>query len=202
MSIILVALELQFEQLGFALETDLKFFLKLNRMSDEEKFEIKFVISKKKGKVLFAEAGGDFTDFLLTYLVLPLSNIVQVLEKRYGDKAPVIGSINTLYKAASNLDSVHFHRVCDKTDLIRPTLFERELAVAQNYRPKTTSSFGKSYEGVFADGSSSFIITDDLRVFPILEGSIIQTLSTIGISIQDMDDAETINETFGFNKVY
>ena len=170
-------------------------------MSEEEKFQIKLVINKKKNNVLFAEAGGDFTDYLLTYLVLPLSNIVEVLENRYGDGALVIGSINTLYKAASNLDSVYFHRVCDKTELICPTLFERELAIAQLDNPNTCSGFGKSYEGVFTDGSSSFIITDDLRVFPIVEGSIIQTLSTIGISIQDMDDAETKNVTFGFNEV-
>ena len=65
-------------------------------MSEEEKFEIKLVTNKKKSKILFAEAGGDFTDFLLTYLVLPLSNIVQILEKHYGDEAHVIGSINTL----------------------------------------------------------------------------------------------------------
>ncbi|KAL3635473.1 hypothetical protein CASFOL_020020 [Castilleja foliolosa] len=83
-------------------------------------FSLKVVINKQKTKVLFAEANNDFTDVLLSFLTLPLGRIVRVLEKHYGDKAPVIGSITTLYKGLVNLDSAHFRTDGYKQKLINP----------------------------------------------------------------------------------
>ncbi|KAG6419577.1 hypothetical protein SASPL_121799 [Salvia splendens] len=176
------------------------------RMSkaEEVKLHIKVVINKEKKKVLFAEAGSDFTDVLLSFLLLPLGTTVEVLEKHYGDKAPVVGSLNTLYKGASNLDVVHFHGQYYKNCVIKSTHFESELCKLRlNIRgtQPTSSTSSESYEGVFTNGAASFIITDDLRVLPNVAGSIIETLSILGIAAEDMDDMETRNVTFGMNEI-
>ncbi|KAI3457339.1 hypothetical protein Pfo_014002 [Paulownia fortunei] len=91
-------------------------------MSDakEVKFSLKVMINKQKTKVLFAEADSDFADVLLSFLTLPLGKIVRVLEKHYGDKAPVIGSLTTLYNGLANLSSVHFWTEYGKQMLLDP----------------------------------------------------------------------------------
>ena len=176
------------------------------RMSEAEevKMHIKVVINKEKTKVLFAEADSDFTDVLLSFLLLPLGTIVEVLEKHYGDKAPVIGSLNTLYRGAKNLDLIHFLGEDVKKELINSTLFDSELCKLRlNIRGTqlTNSSNGESYEGVFTKSAASFIITEKLFVIPSVFGSIVETLSTLGIAVEDMDGTETRNVTFGLNEV-
>ncbi|KAL1560821.1 hypothetical protein AAHA92_10992 [Salvia divinorum] len=172
--------------------------------AEEVKFHIKVVINREKTKVLFAEAGSDFIDVLLCFLLLPLGTIMEVLEKHYGDKAPVIGSLNTLYRGASNLDIIHFHGEAFKKYVINSTHFESELCKLRldilGTQP-TSSTSSEPYEGVFTDGAASFIITDDLCVLPNGTGSIIKTLSTLGIAVKDMDGMETRNVTFGLNEV-
>ncbi|KAL1560819.1 hypothetical protein AAHA92_10990 [Salvia divinorum] len=172
--------------------------------SEEVKLHIKVVINKEKTKVLFAEAGSDFTDVLLSFLLLPLGTIVEVFEKHYGDKAPVMGSLNTLYKGARNLDIVHFEGEHAKKHVINSTLFEselRKLRLNVCCTQPTSSSSGKSYDGGFIKSTASCIISDDLRVLPNVAGSIIETLSTLGIAVEDMDGTETRNVTFGLNEV-
>ncbi|KAL6529642.1 hypothetical protein OROGR_015265 [Orobanche gracilis] len=83
-------------------------------MSDankDVKFSLKVVINKQKTKVLFAEAGSDFTDVLLSFLTLPLGKIVRLLEQHHKDDRPVVGSLSSLYNGLSNLDRTHFTNV-------------------------------------------------------------------------------------------
>ena len=119
----------------------------------ELKFNIKVVINKEKKKVLFAEASAHFTDVLLTFLVLPLTKIIEVLKKHYPYKAPVIGSLNTLYKAAANLSIDHFHGESLKKHLISSPYFDDELSgLGLTYGAQTSSfSSGRSYRAVFTD---------------------------------------------------
>ncbi|KAL1560800.1 hypothetical protein AAHA92_10972 [Salvia divinorum] len=175
----------------------------MSKPDQDLKFHIKVVINKEKTKVLFAEASAHFTDVLLSFLVLPFSKIMEVLEKHYGDKAPVIGSLNTLYKGAANLHIDHFLGEYWRENIINSTRFDDELSCLRlncGTHPASSSSW-KSYDGVFTDGASSFIITHDLCVFPIVGGSIIDTLSTLGIAMEDMHDIETRNLTFGLKEV-
>ncbi|KAK6157297.1 hypothetical protein DH2020_011545 [Rehmannia glutinosa] len=76
-------------------------------LSDVNELELEIGLDEKN-KVLFAEADSEFADVLLSFLTLPLGTIVRVLKKHYGDKAPVIGGLNTLYKDLANLDNVYF----------------------------------------------------------------------------------------------
>ncbi|KAH6788982.1 hypothetical protein C2S51_003988 [Perilla frutescens var. frutescens] len=175
--------------------------------AEEVKLDIKVVINKEKTKVLFAEAGSDFTDVLLSFLLLPLGTIVKVLKKHYGDEAPVIGSLSTLYNGVENLDSIHFQTDSSKSMLLDPTSrYETEFELhklrlkVNSTEPKISNS-GKSYNGVFTQSAACYIISDDLRVMPNVAGSIMKTLSTLGIDVTDMDGVETRNVTFGLNEI-
>lgn len=93
--------------------------------AEEVKFSLKVIVNKERTKVLFAEADSHFTDILLSFLTLPLGRIVKIFEKQYGDEAPTIGSLNTLYHSLANLDSSHFCTEGAKMALLDPkTSFE------------------------------------------------------------------------------
>lgn len=118
----------------------------------EVKLPIKVVVNKAKTKVLFVEGGSDFTDVLLSFLLLPLATIVKVLTKHYGDEVPAIGSLTTLYNGAANLDSIHFEREAHKQRLINPMGYNKErgeLRLDVNHSQPTSSGCEKSYDGVF-----------------------------------------------------
>ncbi|KAL6535903.1 hypothetical protein OROHE_012747 [Orobanche hederae] len=160
-----------------------------HRMSDankDVKFSLKVVINKQKTKVLFAEAGSDFTDVLLSFLTLPLGKIVQVLERHYKEEAPVIGSLTSLYKGLSNLDSTHFSTEGAKQMLLDPiSSFSDEF-------------FGDG--GVFTTTThETFLISDDLEILPNVTASFSKILSKLGIT--DIDGAEVRSVTFGLNEI-
>ncbi|KAL8474321.1 hypothetical protein ACS0TY_030962 [Phlomoides rotata] len=71
----------------------------------EDELSLKIFIDKEKTKVLFAEAGNDFADVLLSFMMLPLGRIVKLVD---GDNAPpTIGSLSTLYKGLTNPDTAN-----------------------------------------------------------------------------------------------
>ncbi|XP_057792668.1 uncharacterized protein LOC131009378 [Salvia miltiorrhiza] len=98
-------------------------------MSDakEVEFSLKVMINKEKTKVLFAEVDSHFADILLSFLTLPLGRIMKILEKHYGDEAPTIGSLNTLYHSLANLDNAYFWTDGAKQTFLNPaSSFEAE----------------------------------------------------------------------------
>ncbi|MED6193891.1 hypothetical protein PIB30_023412 [Stylosanthes scabra] len=58
---------------------------------------IKVTVSKSKKKILHAEAGEDFVDYLLSFLTAPLGSVLKLL-----------GSMDNLYKSVKDLNSSWF----------------------------------------------------------------------------------------------
>ncbi|KAL1814515.1 hypothetical protein ACET3Z_017089 [Daucus carota] len=83
-------------------------------MADKKETEIclKLVIDRKKKKVVFAEANGDFVDILFSFLTLPMGTIVRLLANRSdaSSRKANIGSFNNLYASVSNLDTMYFEK--------------------------------------------------------------------------------------------
>ncbi|GFP79557.1 hypothetical protein PHJA_000099200 [Phtheirospermum japonicum] len=188
-------------------------------MSDPKNFKfcLKVVINKQKTKVLYAEADSDFTDVLLSFLTLPLGTIVKVLGKHYGDEAPVVGSLTSLYNGLSSLDGAHFCTESGKQMLLNPrnsSITEcRKLKLniddtrhtkyficrAIDLRGSKTGGVDDGYDGVFTSSKLYFIITDDLQVLPSGAGYAIQIIRNLGIT--DTNGTEVRDVTFGFNEV-
>ncbi|KAL7128774.1 hypothetical protein ABFS83_13G016800 [Erythranthe nasuta] len=215
-------------------------------------FSLKVMINKDKNKVLFALVDADFADVLLSFLTLPLGKIVKVLAKHYGeeDRAPVVGSLTSLYNGLANLDGVYFCTEGSKEMLLDPTSsFESEcrklkIDVGDNqpiryftcenwdckcqrdenvgmYNDNGSCKCGKRLSreifveereaaaggdgggggggGVFANKTSGFLISDDLRMVPNVAGSVMQTLGNLGVL--DTEGAELRVVTFGFNEI-
>ncbi|XP_047949641.1 uncharacterized protein LOC125198256 [Salvia hispanica] len=166
---------------------------------EELKLHITVLVNKQRTKVLCAEAGSDFMDVLLSFLLLPLGMIMKVLE------APAIGSLSTLYRGVVNLDTSHFQTEVAKQKLLAPaSCYDAELHKLRlnvyNAVPASPNSVNR-YDGVFTNSAASFLIGDDLKVMPNLMFSILETLKVLDIDVTDIDDAEKMDVAFGSKEI-
>ncbi|XP_027905996.1 uncharacterized protein LOC114165613 [Vigna unguiculata] len=65
--------------------------------------EMKVMVSKSKNKILFAEAEGDFVDFLVSFLTIPIGSIMKVMKGKL-----CLGSIGNLYTSVKDLNPSWF----------------------------------------------------------------------------------------------
>ncbi|KAF5777971.1 hypothetical protein HanXRQr2_Chr12g0542051 [Helianthus annuus] len=79
------------------------------------KVTLKLLIDKKQQRVLFAEAGKDFIDFLFSLLVLPVGTVIRLL----GDR-DIVGGLAKLYKSVSDLNNDYIQPNQNKDVLLKP----------------------------------------------------------------------------------
>ncbi|XWS07824.1 hypothetical protein CRYUN_Cryun41cG0025200 [Craigia yunnanensis] len=83
----------------------------------ETKLSLKLLIDKRVNKVLFAEAGKEFVDFMFNLLSLPLGTIIRLLKR-----ANMVGSIGNLYQSLENLDEAYLQHNQYKNLLLKPNM--------------------------------------------------------------------------------
>ncbi|KAK6933239.1 Protein of unknown function DUF674, partial [Dillenia turbinata] len=76
--------------------------------------ELKLLIHTKARKVLFAEAGKDFVDFLCSLLILPVGTVIRLLSKS------MTGTLGTLYESIENLSQTYMQPNLDKDIILKP----------------------------------------------------------------------------------
>ncbi|KAK2972226.1 hypothetical protein RJ640_014284 [Escallonia rubra] len=96
-------------------------------MAGGEELTLKILVDKAQNKVLFAEAGEEFVDILLSFLTLPLGTIVRLLSMPSDSSQLEFGSLSTLYQSVSALQTKHFWTKVGKDMLLNP----RNSAAAQ-----------------------------------------------------------------------
>ena len=82
------------------------------------KVSLKLLIDTKTNKVLFAEAGKDFVDFLFNLLSLPVGTVIKLLTKQ-----SMVGSLGNLYDSIENLSEIYMQPNQDKDSLLNPKVF-------------------------------------------------------------------------------
>jgi len=70
----------------------------------EEQVSLKLLVNKETNEVLFAEAGKDFVDVLLSFLTLPLGTVARLAQKDSKLGPVTIGCMNSLYQSVADLD--------------------------------------------------------------------------------------------------
>ncbi|KAK9283767.1 hypothetical protein L1049_012019 [Liquidambar formosana] len=79
------------------------------------KVSLKLLIDRKAHKVLFAEAGKDFVDFLFNLLSLPIGTVLRLLPKQ-----SMVGCIGNLYESIENLNETYMQPNQNKDVLLKP----------------------------------------------------------------------------------
>jgi hypothetical protein len=85
-----------------------------------DKISLKVMVDKKRDRVIYAEAGKDFVDVLLSFLTLPLGTIARLVAKESNIEAVKFGSINSLYKSVKDLDQKYLWNQTCKEMLLNP----------------------------------------------------------------------------------
>ncbi|KAF2321306.1 hypothetical protein GH714_038563 [Hevea brasiliensis] len=101
-------------------------------MATENKVSLKLLIDKKANKVLFAEAGKDFVDFLFILLSLPVGTVIRLLKK-----PAMVGCIGNLYESLENLNEAYIQPNQSKDSLLKPNVPLTQLAHVPLLLPDT-----------------------------------------------------------------
>ncbi|CAN1176259.1 hypothetical protein LINPERHAP2_LOCUS32446 [Linum perenne] len=121
---------------------------------------LKLLIDKQTRKVVYAEAGKEFVDFLVTILSLPLGTVTTLLSKN-----DMIGCLGSLYKSIEDLNDLY---------IIQSTTQSKKSIL----NPRANSG-GK--ESGFVKGVVSYMIMDNLEVKPMSTVSIMAAFNRVNI---------------------
>ncbi|XP_057990638.1 uncharacterized protein LOC131173011 [Hevea brasiliensis] len=101
-------------------------------MANENKVSLQLLIDRKANKVLFAEDGKDFVDFLFTLLSLTVGTVIRLLKQ-----PAMVGCIGNLYESLENLNKAYMQPYQSKDSLLKPTVLLTQLANVPLLLPDT-----------------------------------------------------------------
>ncbi|KAL2485645.1 Uncharacterized protein Adt_30401 [Abeliophyllum distichum] len=81
----------------------------------ESKVSLKLLIDTKSKRVLFAEAGKDFVDFIFHILAMPLATAIRLLGKQ-----EMVGCLGKLYESVENLNDTYILQGKKKEIFLKP----------------------------------------------------------------------------------
>ncbi|KAL1150323.1 hypothetical protein V6Z11_A10G250200, partial [Gossypium hirsutum] len=136
----------------------------------------KLLIGPKSYKILFAEAGKDFVDFIFYIMSLPVGTVVRLLGKQR-----TVGCLGTIYESIENLDDYYYMKSAATKEIL--------------LKPMGVPDSGE--EG-FIKRAATFMIMDDLVVRPMYTNSIITLLHKF--NIKDVNDLEEKTIGVGVNE--
>ncbi|XP_048140274.1 uncharacterized protein LOC125316304 [Rhodamnia argentea] len=165
-------------------------------MESTPKLQLKLVIDKSKQRMVFAEAGKDFVDFLFHVHTLPIATLTHILA---GKADSVDGSLGNLNKSIEDLQDVHFMMPDHKQNLLKPRFpypFHHLHHCAHKYGIKVTDGSSLTCPGVdfievpagetgYVKELVKYVVMDDLVVKPMTIGSCIAMLKDKAVMIED-----------------
>ncbi|KAF4371544.1 hypothetical protein G4B88_008259, partial [Cannabis sativa] len=87
-----------------------------NTSNSQNVITLKLLIDTKEKRVLFAEGGKYFTDFLFSLLSMPVGTIIRLLSTDIG----MVGTLGKLYQSLENLSDTYIQSNVDKDILLKP----------------------------------------------------------------------------------
>ncbi|KAK9073049.1 hypothetical protein SSX86_007371 [Deinandra increscens subsp. villosa] len=160
---------------------------------------LKVFVDKKKKKVMFAEAEQDFVEILFSFLTLPLGTVARISTKNKAatETDTKVGSLSSLYESIENLDNKHFSNEHCKIALMNPNSSSlalcQKLKINLNSTKPVEASDSTHGDVVFFKKKTSFIITDDLNVIPVLLDTSITLLNFLGVEFIDLLEERTMD---------
>ncbi|CAN6340247.1 unnamed protein product [Urochloa humidicola] len=93
------------------------------------KISLKLLVNAKTKKVLFAEAGKEFVDFVFSLLTLPIGAVAKLVSA-----GTMHGSVGRLYQSVEHIGVSYLQPGTDRSDLLQPKVLHpdaRELLLLQ-----------------------------------------------------------------------
>ncbi|PKA61876.1 hypothetical protein AXF42_Ash008708 [Apostasia shenzhenica] len=94
-------------------------------MSSSGEITIKLLVDVCSKKVLFAEAGNDFVDYIFSLLTLPLSSVISLVSPY----KLMLGTIGKLYQSVEQLSETYLRPGREKAAVLRPKILSPLAAI-------------------------------------------------------------------------
>ncbi|GMY08626.1 hypothetical protein FCV25MIE_03865 [Fagus crenata] len=144
----------------------------LDRESMEEtSVSLRLLIDTKSRRVLFAEAGKEFIDFLFHILALPVGTIISLLKMQ-----GTVGSFKKIYESFENLGTTYLQPNVNKGTLLKPKVHTSGGTGVALLLPNIVSSLtSRKLYGCAPRSYSSpcqeYVADDSRAICPYCEGS-------------------------------
>ncbi|XWS07822.1 hypothetical protein CRYUN_Cryun41cG0024600 [Craigia yunnanensis] len=115
------------------------------------KLSLKLLVDVRGQRVLFAEAGKDFVDFLFNIMSLPVGTVVRFLNKEV-----MVGSLGKLYESIEKLSDVYMQPFQDKDALLRPKVLISGAKNLPQLLPNIESSKDSKHKGFYRCGGLNY----------------------------------------------
>ncbi|CAN1269368.1 hypothetical protein LINPERPRIM_LOCUS13555 [Linum perenne] len=172
-------------------------------MATTTKVTLKLLIDKKSNKVLFAEAGKEFVDFLFSILSLPLGTVIRLLSKDQ-----MVGCLGNLYQSIEELGDTFIQQSTSKDIVLNPKVqsytadtnllltgsdnpqaicpgCNNRMNIEVTFVPKPVvegnGGGNQNSEGGFVKGVVTYMVMDNLEVKPMSTISSITLLNKFNI---------------------
>lgn len=107
----------------------------------EAQISLKLLVDTKANKVLFAEAGKEFVDFILHMMSLPLGTVVKLLNQK-----KMVGCLGDLHKSVESLNNQYFNSDLNKDLVLNPKTAVNVPLLSLNEAPAANTSPKKFYK--------------------------------------------------------
>ncbi|KDP37394.1 hypothetical protein JCGZ_08405 [Jatropha curcas] len=110
--------------------------------TSKSNLRVKLLIDKKCQRVLFAEAGKEFVDFLFSLMSLPLGTVIRLLTKN-----SMVGCLGKLYESIESLSQTFLQPTQNKESILKPrvpicaTEFKSPLLLSQSNEPLNQKAY-------------------------------------------------------------
>uniref|UniRef100_A0A7N2R9V6 DUF674 domain-containing protein n=1 Tax=Quercus lobata TaxID=97700 RepID=A0A7N2R9V6_QUELO len=145
------------------------------------KVSLKLLIDKKSHQVLFAEAGKEFVDFLITILALPVGTVIRLLKKQ-----GMVGCLQNFYESIENLSDTYLQPDQNKDSLLKPEVYfsggvvplqlpnvESSSTSRNFYRCNNSNSYGYSTNCI------SYVSANSSAICPSCQNSMSRKLNFV-----------------------
>ncbi|GFP79550.1 hypothetical protein PHJA_000098500 [Phtheirospermum japonicum] len=140
--------------------------------SNSKKMKLEVMVQKSTYKLLFAQADGDFVDFLFSLMTIPLGGVETLL-----GNSTYVTSIDNLYKSIGGNTYYGEH--------LSPNPFIGSSSSSPGLSLKSPKG-----DGNYVKGLSMYMVTDDLTVTPLGVTSSISVLNGLDIMLSDVEEWE------------
>ena len=124
---------------------------------------LKLVINTEKGKVLYAEAGKEFVDFLFNILALPIGTFIPLLNQE------MMGCLGNIYDSIQNISPTYLEPNV-KDSLLTPKVYISGGTGGLLQLPNVINSTHRKLYGCRISTSSCFSMSDDINTICSIHG--------------------------------
>ncbi|XP_065622823.1 uncharacterized protein LOC112000069 [Quercus suber] len=162
--------KLNVKQLGDLEEKVVELGMDETESMEETNVSLKLLINRESQRVLYAEAGKDFIDFLFHILVFPVGSYIPLLKKQ-----EMVGSFHNIYESIENLSSAYLQPNANKETILNPKVHIADGTgddvplLLPNIESSTSAKFYRCASS--SHGCDEYVAYDFSAICPSCEGA-------------------------------